>query len=239
MPSSSETSLSVISRPGSSDAFDGESATDGSAAVRRVVSAYHSNLLGTGHAPIERRSLAFAATPQTCRLPNDAFRWQTLQGLTYIRTIAAGWRSPQPREFGAKLQTLARDRCQAALDKDQGGQWLLRRFDSANGHRGGKHDPLYQIHNALRARADRLTARSIDRLVSTMILNDNSWVFSLVKVMFRQISAGVDSQSDRSVESMWGAMTLQPTRISRSPAPERLLLFVRIRWFALAVFRIA
>ena len=32
------------------------------------------------------------------------------------------------------------------------------------GHRGRKHDPLYRIRNALRAGADRLTARQIERI---------------------------------------------------------------------------
>jgi transposase len=40
------------------------------------------------------------------------------------------------------------------------------------GHRGRKHDPLYRIRNALRAGADRLTARQIDRIEAGLRAGD-------------------------------------------------------------------
>ena len=40
------------------------------------------------------------------------------------------------------------------------------------GHRGRKHDPLYRIRNALRAGADRLTARQIERIEAGLQAGD-------------------------------------------------------------------
>jgi Transposase len=40
------------------------------------------------------------------------------------------------------------------------------------GHPGRKHDPLYRIRNALRAGADRLTARQIERIEAGLNAGD-------------------------------------------------------------------
>jgi transposase len=40
------------------------------------------------------------------------------------------------------------------------------------GHCGRKHDPLYRIRNALRADADRLTARQIERIEAGLQAGD-------------------------------------------------------------------
>jgi hypothetical protein len=40
------------------------------------------------------------------------------------------------------------------------------------GHRGRKHDPLYRIRNTLRAGADKLTARQIERIEAGLQAGD-------------------------------------------------------------------
>ena len=55
------------------------------------------------------------------------------------------------------------------------------------GHRGRKHDPLYRIRNALRAGADRLTARQIERIEAGLVAGDPSWEVTVAWRCYQQL----------------------------------------------------
>jgi transposase len=55
------------------------------------------------------------------------------------------------------------------------------------GHRGRKHDPLYQIRNALRAGADRLTARQIERIEAGLNAGDPDFEVTVAWRCYQQL----------------------------------------------------
>ena len=55
------------------------------------------------------------------------------------------------------------------------------------GHRGRKHDPLYQIRNALRAGADKLTARQIDRIEAGLQAGDPDFEVTVAWRCYQQL----------------------------------------------------
>jgi transposase len=55
------------------------------------------------------------------------------------------------------------------------------------GHRGRKHDPLYRIRNALRAGAEKLTARQIERIEAGLQAGDPSFEVTLAWRCYQQL----------------------------------------------------
>ena len=55
------------------------------------------------------------------------------------------------------------------------------------GHRGRKHDPLYRIRNALRAGADKLTARQIDRIEAGLQAGDPDYEVTVAWRCYQQL----------------------------------------------------
>jgi transposase len=55
------------------------------------------------------------------------------------------------------------------------------------GHRGRKHDPLYRIRNALRAGADRLTARQIERIQTGLQTGDPDYEVTVAWRCYQQL----------------------------------------------------
>ena len=55
------------------------------------------------------------------------------------------------------------------------------------GHRGRKHDPLYRIRNALRAGADRLTARQIERIEAGLQAGDPDFEVTVAWRCYQQL----------------------------------------------------
>ena len=55
------------------------------------------------------------------------------------------------------------------------------------GHRGRKHDPLYQIRNALRASTDKLTARQIDRIEAGLQAGDPDFEVTVAWRCYQQL----------------------------------------------------
>jgi len=55
------------------------------------------------------------------------------------------------------------------------------------GHRGRKHDPLYRIRNALRAGADKLTARQLDRIDAGLQAGDPSWEVTIAWSAYQRL----------------------------------------------------
>jgi len=55
------------------------------------------------------------------------------------------------------------------------------------GHRGRKHDPLYRIRNALRAGADKLTARQISRIEAGLQAGDPDFEVTVAWRCYQQL----------------------------------------------------
>ena len=55
------------------------------------------------------------------------------------------------------------------------------------GHRGRKHDPLYRIRNALRAGADQLTARQIERIEAGLRAGDPDFEVTVAWRCYQQL----------------------------------------------------
>jgi len=55
------------------------------------------------------------------------------------------------------------------------------------GHRGRKHDPLYQVRNVLRAGADRLTARQIERIETGLTAGDPDYEVTVAWRCYQQL----------------------------------------------------
>jgi transposase len=55
------------------------------------------------------------------------------------------------------------------------------------GHRGRKHDPLYKIRNALRAGADKLTARQIERIEAGLQAGDPTFEVTVAWRCYQQL----------------------------------------------------
>jgi transposase len=55
------------------------------------------------------------------------------------------------------------------------------------GHRGRKPDPLYRIRNALRAGADKLTARQIERIEAGLQAGDPTWEVTIAWHCYQQL----------------------------------------------------
>ena len=55
------------------------------------------------------------------------------------------------------------------------------------GHRGRKHDPLYRIRNALRAGADKLTARQIERIEAGLQAGDPHFEVTIAWRCYQQL----------------------------------------------------
>ena len=71
------------------------------------------------------------------------------------------------------------------------------------GHRGRKHDPLYRIRNALRAGADRLTARQIERIETGLQAGDPDYEVTVAWRCYQQLRSAfhapnlADGRADR------------------------------------------
>jgi transposase len=55
------------------------------------------------------------------------------------------------------------------------------------GHRGRKHDPLYRIRNALRAGAEKLTARQLTRIEAGLEAGDPTWEVTIAWRCYQQL----------------------------------------------------
>jgi transposase len=55
------------------------------------------------------------------------------------------------------------------------------------GHRGHKHDPLYRIRNALRAGADKLTARQVERIEAGLQAGDPDFEVTLAWACYQRL----------------------------------------------------
>jgi transposase len=55
------------------------------------------------------------------------------------------------------------------------------------GHRGRKHDPLYRIRNALRAGAEKLTARQVTRIEAGLEAGDPTWEVTIAWRCYQQL----------------------------------------------------
>ena len=55
------------------------------------------------------------------------------------------------------------------------------------GHRGRKHDPLYRIRGALRAGADKLTARQLERIDAGLQAGDPDWEVTIAWWSYQQL----------------------------------------------------
>jgi len=55
------------------------------------------------------------------------------------------------------------------------------------GHRGHKHDPLYRIRNALRAGADKLTARQIERVEAGLQAGDPNFEVTIAWSCYQRL----------------------------------------------------
>ena len=63
------------------------------------------------------------------------------------------------------------------------------------GHRGRKHDPLYRIRNALRAGADRLTARQIERIEEGLQAGDPDFEVTVAWRCYQQLRSAFHTPS--------------------------------------------
>ena len=63
------------------------------------------------------------------------------------------------------------------------------------GHRGRKHDPLYRIRNALRAGADRLTARQIERIETGLQAGDPDYEVTVAWRCYQQLRSAFHAPS--------------------------------------------
>ncbi len=65
------------------------------------------------------------------------------------------------------------------------------------GHRGRKNDPLYRIRNALRAGADNLTERQIDRIDAGLQAGDPTWEVTIAWQAYQRLRSGFASKDLR------------------------------------------
>ena len=63
------------------------------------------------------------------------------------------------------------------------------------GHRGRKHDPLYRIRNALRAGADQLTARQIERIEAGLQAGDPDFEVTVAWRCYQQLRSAFPATS--------------------------------------------
>jgi transposase len=63
------------------------------------------------------------------------------------------------------------------------------------GHRGRKHDPLYRIRNALRAGADKLTARQISRIEAGLQAGDPDFEVTVAWRCYQQLRSAFTTNS--------------------------------------------
>jgi transposase len=63
------------------------------------------------------------------------------------------------------------------------------------GHRGRKHDPLYRIRNALRAGADKLTGRQIERIEAGLEAGDPTFEVTIAWRCYQQLRSAFTSAS--------------------------------------------
>jgi transposase len=63
------------------------------------------------------------------------------------------------------------------------------------GHRGRKHDPLYRIRNALRAGADKLTARQLDRIDAGLQAGDPSWEVTIAWSAYQRLRSALAAKN--------------------------------------------
>ena len=63
------------------------------------------------------------------------------------------------------------------------------------GHRGRKHDPLYRIRNALRAGADKLTARQIERIEAGLQAGDPHFEVTVAWRCYQQLRSAFTATS--------------------------------------------
>jgi transposase len=63
------------------------------------------------------------------------------------------------------------------------------------GHRGRKHDPLYRIANPLRAGADRLTARQIERIEAGLNAGDPDYEVTVAWRCYQQLRSAYPAKN--------------------------------------------
>ena len=65
------------------------------------------------------------------------------------------------------------------------------------GHRGRKNDPLYRIRNALRAGAEKLTERQIDRIDAGLQAGDPTWEVTIAWQAYQRLRSAFASKDLR------------------------------------------
>ena len=82
--------------------------------------------------------------------------------------------------------------------------WASRRWETRRrvqqeqlGHRGRKPDPLYRIRNALRAGADKLTAKQIARIDAGLQAGDPNWEVTIAWSCYQRLRSAFTTQSLR------------------------------------------
>ena len=87
------------------------------------------------------------------------------------------------------------------------------------GHRGRKNDPLYRIRNALRAGAEKLTERQIDRIDAGLQAGDPNWEVTIAWQAYQRLRSAfaprICGRDTRSPPRCWSRFT--PARSPRSP----------------------
>ena len=87
------------------------------------------------------------------------------------------------------------------------------------GHRGRKHDPLYRIRNALRAGADRLTARQIERIEAGLQAGDPDYEVTVAWRCYQQLRSAFHAPNlaDGRAIAVRSSSRSRPARSPRSP----------------------
>ena len=92
------------------------------------------------------------------------------------------------------------------------------------GHRGRKHDPRYRIRNALRAGADRLTARQIERIETGLQAGDPDYEVTVAWRCYQQGRAQLDADDDMTSPTKTCLSRIDAGQRSQLPQPLQITI---------------